>query len=122
MSVRDYFSAQTLEHRELAVHHSRRAMQWQTQKEAYTAILKERNCGPSTSIPCLPERSNRCSCGVTTETMVFRAFKGVEVRVQTRAGFGNEAYGRDLMVKAFGEKRPANRPQRSKQRTSSVAS
>ena len=44
------------------------------------------------------------------ETAVFRAFKEVEVRVRKRAGLGNEAYGRELMVKAFGDTGPLTDP------------
>ena len=40
------------------------------------------------------------------ETAVFRAFKEVEVRVRDMAKLGNEVYGRELMVKAFGETGP----------------
>jgi uncharacterized protein (TIGR02391 family) len=40
------------------------------------------------------------------ETAVFRAFKEVEVRVRERAGLGNKFYGRELMVRAFGETGP----------------
>jgi uncharacterized protein (TIGR02391 family) len=35
-------------------------------------------------------------------TAIFRAFKEVEVRVRRKAGYGNDKYGRDLMVQAFG--------------------
>jgi hypothetical protein len=37
------------------------------------------------------------------ETAVFRAFKEVEVRVRKKAALGNEMFGRNLMVQAFGE-------------------
>jgi uncharacterized protein (TIGR02391 family) len=37
------------------------------------------------------------------ETAVFRAFKEVEVRVRKKATLGNEIFGRNLMVQAFGE-------------------
>lgn len=40
------------------------------------------------------------------ETAVFRAFKEVEVRVRSSAALGNEAFGRDLMVRAFGDTGP----------------
>jgi uncharacterized protein (TIGR02391 family) len=40
------------------------------------------------------------------DTAVFRAFKEVEVRVRKKAGYGNEEYGRDLMVHAFGPNGP----------------
>jgi uncharacterized protein (TIGR02391 family) len=40
------------------------------------------------------------------DTSVFRAFKEVEVRVRKAAGYGNDEYGRDLMVHAFGTKGP----------------
>jgi uncharacterized protein (TIGR02391 family) len=44
------------------------------------------------------------------ETAVSRAFKEVEVRVRTRAELGNEMFGRDLMVRAFGENGPLSDP------------
>jgi uncharacterized protein (TIGR02391 family) len=37
------------------------------------------------------------------ETAVFRAFKEVEIRVRRKAGLGNEVFGRNLMVQAFGD-------------------
>lgn len=40
------------------------------------------------------------------DTAVFRAFKEVETRVRAKAGFGPDAYGRDLMVRAFGTTGP----------------
>jgi uncharacterized protein (TIGR02391 family) len=40
------------------------------------------------------------------DTAVFRAFKEVEVRVRKKANYGNEEYGRDLMVHAFGPSGP----------------
>ena len=40
------------------------------------------------------------------DTAVFRAFKEVEVRVRKKAGYGNDEYGRDLMVHAFGPNGP----------------
>ena len=40
------------------------------------------------------------------DTAVFRAFKEVEVRVRRKAGYGNDKYGRDLMVQAFGPNGP----------------
>jgi uncharacterized protein (TIGR02391 family) len=40
------------------------------------------------------------------DTAVFRAFKEVEVRVRRKAKYGNDKYGRDLMVQAFGPNGP----------------
>jgi uncharacterized protein (TIGR02391 family) len=40
------------------------------------------------------------------DTAVFRAFKEVEVRVRKKAKYGNDKYGRDLMVQAFGPTGP----------------
>lgn len=40
------------------------------------------------------------------DTAVFRAFKEVETRVRAKANLGSDAYGRDLMVRAFGTKGP----------------
>jgi uncharacterized protein (TIGR02391 family) len=40
------------------------------------------------------------------DTAVFRAFKEVEVRVRKNAGYGNDEYGRELMVHAFGPTGP----------------
>jgi len=40
------------------------------------------------------------------DTAVFRAFKEVEVRVRKKANFGNDKYGRDLMVQSFGPNGP----------------
>lgn len=40
------------------------------------------------------------------DTAVFRAFKEVEVCVRKKAGYGNDEYGRDLMVHAFGPNGP----------------
>jgi uncharacterized protein (TIGR02391 family) len=40
------------------------------------------------------------------DTAVFRAFKEVEVQVRAKAKFGNELFGRDLMIRAFGANGP----------------
>jgi len=40
------------------------------------------------------------------DTAVFRAFKEVEVRVRRKAGYGNDEYGRELMLHAFGPNGP----------------
>src|ERR1044072_5311398 len=40
------------------------------------------------------------------DTAVFRAFKEIEVRVRKKGKLGNDLFGRELMVKAFGPTGP----------------
>jgi uncharacterized protein (TIGR02391 family) len=77
--------------------------------EDFTAILKAK-LYPQHVDPLLTRTVKPLFMRGDYETAVFRAFKEVEVRVRTRAGFGNEVYGRDLMVKAFGESGPLTDP------------
>jgi uncharacterized protein (TIGR02391 family) len=77
--------------------------------EDYTAFLKAK-LYPQHVDPLLTRTVKPLFMRGDYETAVFRAFKEVEVRVRARAGFGNEVYGRELMVKAFGDTGPLTDP------------